>query len=107
MTRGDIVTVAMQGNNGKPRPALVMQGDVFAELAMVAFVPLTSTILPGVLTRIDVKPDAQNGLHVASQVIVHRILSLRRDRVGGVIGHLDDATMLVVNRALAVFLGLG
>jgi len=106
MTRGDIVTVAMQGDHGKPRPALVVQGDAFEALSMVALLPLTSTVLPGVLTRIDVTPDARNGLRNPSQVVVHRIASVRRDRVGAVIGRIDDATMLAVNRAMAVFLGL-
>jgi mRNA interferase MazF len=106
MRRGDIVTVAMKGDSGKPRPALVIQGDAFDALAMVALLPLTSMVLAGVLTRIDVEPDAQNGLRIPSQVIVHRISSVRRDKIGAVIGHLDDVTMLAVSRAIVVFLGL-
>jgi len=106
MRRGDIVTVALPGDSGKPRPALVIQGDTFDTLAMVALLPLTSTILPTALIRIDVAPDAQNGLHSPSQVMVHRIASVRRDKVGAVIGHLDSVTMLAVNRAMVVFLGL-
>jgi mRNA interferase MazF len=106
MTRGDIVTVALQGDHGKPRPALVVQGDTFEALSMVAPLPLTSTLPRHVLTRIDVAPDARNGLRIASRVVVHRIASVRRDRVGAVIGRVDDATMLAVSRALAVFLGL-
>ena len=103
MRRGDIVTVAMQGDSGKPRPALVVQGDAFDALTMVALLPLTSTILPTALTRIDVAPDGQNGLHVPSQVMVHRISSVRREKIGAVIGHLDDVTMLAVSRAMVVF----
>lgn len=106
MRRGDIVTVAIQGDSGKPRPALVVQGDAFDALAMVALLPLTSDILPTALTRIDVARDAQNGLRMPSQVVVHRISSVRRDKIGAVIGHLDDMTMLAVTRAMAVFLGL-
>jgi mRNA interferase MazF len=73
---------------------------------MVALLPLTSTILPTALTRINVAPDAQNGLHTPSQVMVHRISSVRREKIGAVIGHLDDVTMLAVSRAIVVFLGL-
>ena len=68
--------------------------------------PLTSTILSAALTRIDVAPDSQNGLQMPSQVMVHRISSVRREKVGAVIGHLDDLTMLAVSRAVVVFLGL-
>jgi len=106
MRRGDIVTVALQGDSGKPRPALVIQGNAFDALAIVALLPLTSTILPTALTRIDVVPDAQNGLRIPSQVMVHRISSVRREKIGAVIGHLDDVTMLAVSRAMVVFLGL-
>ena len=67
MRRGDIVTVALQGESGQPRPALVVQGDASEALATVALLPLTSTILPAALTRIDVAPDAQNGLHIPLQ----------------------------------------
>ncbi len=106
MRRGDIVAAALPGDSGKPRPALVIQGDAFDELSMVALLPLTSTRLAGVLTRIDIVPDEKNGLRASSQIVVHRVATVRRDKVGPVIGHLDDATMLAVNRALAVFLGL-
>jgi mRNA interferase MazF len=106
MRRGDIVTVALPGDSGKSRPALVIQGDAFDALAMVALLPLTSTILPTALTRINVAPDAQNGLHIPSQVMVHRISSIRREKIGAVIGHLDSVTMLTISRALVVFLGL-
>ncbi len=100
------MTVALQGDSGKPRPALIIQGDAFDTLAMVALLPLTSSILQTALTRIDVAPDLQNGLHVPSQVMVHRISSVRREKIGAVIGHLDDLTMLAISRALVVFLGL-
>ena len=58
---------------------------------MVALLPLTSTILPTALTRIDIAPNAQNGLHIRSQVMIHRISSVRREKIGAVIGHLDRA----------------
>lgn len=107
MRRGDIVTIALQGDHGKPRPALIIQGDVFAALPMVAVLPLSSMLLDATLTRIDVVPNAQNGLRASSQIVVHRVVTAPRAKVGPVIGHVDDATMVEVNRALAVFLGLG
>ena len=106
MTRGDIVTVSLPGDSGKPRSALIIQGNVFRSLDRVALLPLTSTRLEGTLTRIDIGPDERNGLRVLSQIVIHRLTTVHRDRIGAVIGRADDAIMLTVNRALAVFWGL-
>jgi mRNA interferase MazF len=105
MGRGDLVVVAMQGDHGKPRPALVIQSDLF-ELETVTVLPLVSSQLVPALTRVDIEPTPTNGLQVASQIVVHRPSTLRRDKVSRVIGQADDATMLAVTRALTVFLGL-
>ena len=106
MRRGDLVTVALQGEQGKPRPALVVQADHFADLAAVTVLPITGTQLGAPLLRVDVAPNAQNGLTKRSQVMVDKPQTPPRSKVGAVIGRLDDATLLAVNRALAVFLGL-
>jgi mRNA interferase MazF len=105
MGRGDLVVVAMQGDHGKPRPALVIQSDLF-ELETVTVLPLVSSQLVPALTRVDIEPTPTNGLQVPSQIVVHRPSTLRRDKVSRVIGQADDATMLAVTRALTVFLGL-
>ena len=105
MLRGDLVIAAMQGDHGKPRPALVIQSDLF-ELETVTVLPLVSSQLVPALTRIDIEPTPANGLQAVSQIVVHRPSTLRRDKVGRVIGRADDATMLAVTRALTVFLGL-
>jgi mRNA interferase MazF len=55
---------------------------------------------------VDIAPSRANGLLVASQIVVHRPSTIRRDKVSRAIGHADDATMLTVTRALAVFFGL-
>jgi mRNA interferase MazF len=104
--RGDPVTVALRGEQGKPRPALVVQADHFADLVSVTVLPITTTLLDAPLLRVQVEPSAQNGLVGRSQIMVDKPQTPPRGRIGGVIGHLDDATMLAVNRALAVFLGL-
>ncbi len=100
------MTVALQGDLGKPRPALVVQSDLFGAHPSVTVLPITSTHQYTPLLRISVQPDAANGLRVASQVMVDKPQSAPRDRLGPVFGHVDDATMLAVNRALAVFLGM-
>jgi mRNA interferase MazF len=105
MVRGDLVVAAMQGDHGKPRPALVIQADVF-ELETVTVLPLVSSRLVAALTRVDIEPTPTNGLQAASQIVVHRPSTIRRDKIGRVIGRADDVTMQAVARALTVFLGL-
>ena len=106
MRRGDLVTVALQGEQGKPRPALVVQSDLFGELPAVTVLPITSTLVDAPLLRVAVEPSPQNGLGKPSQIMVDKPQTPSRGKLGGIIGHLDDATLLAVNRALAVFLGL-
>ena len=106
MRRGDLVTVALQGDQGKPRPALVVQSDHFSELASVTILPITSTLIDAPLLRVTIEPDEGNGLAKRSQILVDKPQTPPRGRLGPVIGQVSDATMLAVNRVLAVFLGL-
>ena len=106
MRRGDLVTVALQGEQGKPRPALVVQADHFGDLASVTVLPITGTLIDAPLLRVPVEPSEQNGLSKRSQIMVDKPQTPSRSRLGPVIGRLDDATLVTVNRALAVFLGL-
>ena len=106
MRRGDIVTVATPGDYGKPRPALVIQSDLFDPLSSVTLCLITSTLLEAPVFRITVDPSPENGLRRISQVEVDKIITVPRGRIGGVIGRLDDATLLKVSRSLAVFIGI-
>ena len=106
MRRGDLVTVAAPGDYGKPRPALVIQSDLFEELPSVTLCLVTSDLRDAPIFRITVDPSPDNGLRRVSQVQVDKVLTVARERVGGTIGRLDDATMLKVNRSLAVFVGI-
>ena len=107
MRRGDLVTVALQGEHGKPRPALVIQSDLFARLtSSVTVVLLTSTALDAPLIRVPVEPSESNGLRIRYYVMVDQIFSARPLRIGRAFGHLDDADMIAVNRALALFTGI-
>jgi mRNA interferase MazF len=105
MRRGDLVTVALQGDLGKPRPALVIQSDLFNEHPSITVLPVTSELRDAPLFRVAVIPDEMNGLSKPSQVMVDKPLSVSREKIGTVIGRLDGGTLLAVNRALAVFLG--
>ncbi|OGA06095.1 MAG: growth inhibitor PemK [Betaproteobacteria bacterium RIFCSPLOWO2_02_64_14] len=106
MRRGDLVTVAAPGDYGKPRPALVVQSELFDELPSVTVCLVTSTLRDAPIFRITVDPSSANGLQRVSQIQVDKIMTVARERVGEVIGRLDDATLLKVNRSLAVFVGI-
>ncbi len=106
MRRGDFVTVAIQGDFGKPRPALIVQANQFDALATLTVLPVTSTIVNAPLLRITVEPNERNRLARPSQVMIDKVITVRRDKVGPAFGTADDELMLAVNRALLVFLGI-
>lgn len=105
--RGQFVTVATAGDYGKPRPALVVQSDLFAELPSVVICPLTTTIRTDAdQFRLDVEPSPQNGLRQLSQIAIDKITVIPLNKVGNTIGTADDVLLLRVNRSLAVFLSI-
>ncbi|MDP2371580.1 type II toxin-antitoxin system PemK/MazF family toxin [Rhodoferax sp.] len=106
MMRGDLVTVAMQGDFGKPRPALIIQADQFNEHATVTVLPVTSTLVAAPLLRITVQPSAENGLQKPSQVMVDKSMTVKRDKLGKAFGRMDVDVMVEIERCLAVFLGI-
>ena len=105
MKRGDLVTIALPGDYGKPRPALVIQSDLFDAHPSITILPVTSELRETPLFRVRVEPTSENGLRKVSEVMVDKTQTVARDKVGSIIGHLEDDAMLAVNRALAVFLG--
>ncbi len=102
-----MVTVALSGDYGKPRPAVVVQADVFNEThPSITVLPISSAILHAPLYRITVDPAPQNGLKKVSQIMVDKAVSVRVDRIGRAIGILSDDAMIQVTRALSVWLGI-
>jgi mRNA interferase MazF len=99
------VTVALPGDFGKPRPALVIQSDQFLEAASLTILPLSGTCVDSPLIRLTVEPSADNGLRKPSQIMVDKAMTVMRDRVGPAFGMVDEAMMMAVNRSLALFLG--
>ena len=98
---------AAPGDYGKPRPAVVVQSDLFNKThASLVVCLMTSDLLDAPLFRITVHPSEENGLQLPSQIMVDKIMALKRDKVRMRIGTLDDATMLRVSRSLILFLGL-
>ena len=106
MRRGDFVTIAMQGDFGKPRPALVVQSDAFDAHATVTVLLVSSLLVETPLFRITVQPDEKNGLRSPSQVMVDKAMTIKRDKLGDVIGSASDELMLEISRSLAVFLSI-
>ena len=106
MRRGDFVTIAMQGDFGKPRPALVIQSDSFDEHATVSVLPVTSTLVAAPLLRITVQASPENGLQKPSQVMVDKAMTVKRHKVGLAFGRIEADAMVEVERCLAVFLGI-
>ena len=106
MKRGDLVTVALQGNYGKPRPAVVVQSDLFAEHPSITILPITGELRTGLIFRLDLKPNVTNGLKQPSQVMIDKITTIPREKVGQVFGHLDYEEMTAINRVMVIFFGL-
>ena len=106
MRRGEFVTIAMQGDFGKPRPALVIQSDQFNEHTSVTVLPVTSTLVEAPLLRVTVQPSSENGLQKPSQVMVDKTMTVKRDKIGPAFGNIDADTLVEVERCLAVFLGV-
>ncbi len=106
MNRGELVTVAIQGDLGKPRPALVIQADVFSETASITVLPITGELTNAPLLRIDLFPNERNGLQKPSQVMIDKPSTINRAKVGQSIGILDSAEMVQIDRSLALFLGI-
>ena len=107
MKRGDVVVLALPGDYGKPRPALVVQSDLFNEThASVTVVPVTSTLVDAPLFRLTVEPSPANGLRALSQLMIDKVTTVSRDRIAQIIGRLEDDFLLRVSRALALWVGI-
>jgi mRNA interferase MazF len=107
MRRGDVVTVAAAGDYGKPRPAVIVQTNALpATHASVVVCQMTSECSEAPDFRVTVDPTAANGLRVRSQVMADKPVTIRRDRLGRRIGHLEDRDIARLNVALAFVMGL-
>jgi mRNA interferase MazF len=106
MRRGDLVTVALEGDFGKPRPALVIQSDQFDEHTSVTVLPVTSTLVAAPLLRVTVQPTPASGLQKPSQVMVDKAMTVKRDKIGPAFGRLEAGVLVEIERCLAIFLGI-
>lgn len=107
MKRGDIWTIAGGADYaGKPRPAIILQSDKFDATPSVTVCPLTGTAVNNVYARFSIAPSKSNGLEIHSDVMIDKILTLPKTKVGRRIGQLDLSDLLMLNQRVALFLGL-
>ncbi len=106
MQRGDFLTIAIPGDFGKPRPALIIQADSFKEMATVTVLLLSSSLIDAPLFRVTVEPSSQNGLQKISQIMIDKAMTVRKEKLGQVFGSANNEIMKEVNRKLALFLGI-
>jgi mRNA interferase MazF len=106
MKRGDLVTIAVSGDYGKPCPALVVQANAFDALASVTVLRLTSELHDWPTFRVTIAPTPENKLRVSSQVMIDKAVTVPREKIGKTFGRLDETAMLAVSRALVAFFGL-
>lgn len=105
MRRGDLVAVSLQGDYGKPRPALIVQSDLLADLESVVLCPVTSD-LRNAAFRVTVEPSPANGLRSLSQVMVDKLSTLPRSKISEPFGRMEDERMKAVDRALLLVVGV-
>jgi mRNA interferase MazF len=108
MKRGEIWTVAGGGDyTGKPRPAVILQDDQFDATDSVTVCGLTTDPTQVGLVRVVLEPNETNGLSALSRIMVDKITTVQRRRLGERVGYLELNEMIALNRAILVFLGFG
>lgn len=107
MRRGEIWT-ASGGRDyaGKPRPVVILQDDRFDATASITICAFTTDPTDAPLLRLLIEPDAKNGLQAPCRLMVDKITTVPKAKIGPRLGRLDDEDMLRLNRAVLVFLGL-
>ena len=107
MRRGDIWT-ASGGNSyaGKPRPVVIVQDDSFDSTASITVCAFTTDETDAPLIRLLIEPNRHNGLRLASRLMVDKITTVPKSKLGTRIGRLDDQDIVRLNQAILVFLGL-
>lgn len=107
MKRGDVWSVAGGAEyTGEPRPVAVLQDDRFAELGSITLCPFTTNPTPAPLFRLRVMPSERNGLKEPSSLMVDKLTTVPKAKLGKRIGSLDDEDIVRLNQATMVFLGL-
>ena len=107
MRRGDIWTVAGgKDYAGKARPVVILQDDSFDGTESITVCAFTTDDTDAPLFRLAVEPNERNGLRIPCHLMVDKVTTVPKSKIGAHIGHLDDEDILRLNRAVLVFLGL-
>jgi len=107
MKRGEVWTVSGgTAYTGKPRPAVIVQEDRFAETNSITVCVFTTDPTDAPLLRMLVEPTDHNGLKSGSRLMIDKITSVPKARLGKRLGKLNDEDIVRLNRVLTVFLGL-
>ncbi len=106
MKRGEVWTVSGTGPAGKPRPAVIVQDDRFDATASVTVCVFTTDPTEAPLFRLPITPSERNGVRLVSRLMVDKLTTVSKERLGERIGRLDDEDVIRLNRAILVFLGL-
>lgn len=107
MKRGEIWTVAGANDYaGKPRPVVIVQDDSFDATDSITICAFTTDGTDAPLFRLPVQPNERNGLRAACRLMVDKITTVPKTKVGAHMGRLDDEDILRLNQAVLVFLGL-
>jgi mRNA interferase MazF len=106
--RGEIWTVAGgKDYAGKPRPVVVLQDDRFHTTSSVTVCPFTTNPTEAPLFRLPIEPSDSNGLRSVCRLMIDKITTVRKAKIGARIGRLADDDIVRLNRAILVFLGIG
>jgi mRNA interferase MazF len=107
MRRGEIWTVAGgKDYAGKARPVVIVQDDSFDATPSITVCAFTTDPTEAPLFRLPVEPDERNGLRAACRLMVDKVTTVPKSKVGSRLGRLADEDIVRLNRAMLVFLGL-
>jgi mRNA interferase MazF len=107
MRRGEVWTVSGGADyTGKPRPIVIVQDDSFDATPSITICAFTTDPADAPLFRLPVEPNERNGLRFLSRLMVDRVTTVPKSKVGERVGRLDDEDIVRLNQAVMVFLGL-
>jgi mRNA interferase MazF len=107
MKRGEVWTAAGGSDYaGKPRPVVIVQDDAFDATASITICALTTDPTTAPLFRLALEPSLANGLRAPCRLMVDKITTVAKSRLGKRVGRLDDDDLARLQRSIMVFLGL-
>ena len=107
MHQGDIVVCSLSGDYGKPRPAVIIQSDLFNSThSSIVVCPITSHLVEAPLFRISLKPNKNNGLKNHSQIMVDKMTAMKREKIKNIVGKLTPKESKQLNESLKLWLNL-